>query len=929
MSTESRAVFSRVESLLDDCLDGTGGLAVISGPVGAGKTHLLRMLAQRATEAGALCVLASGSGTNKVSTLEAICEVVSSAGIPLERLNDTIGMLEDALRPISLDDHGERMAYCETIPVMAEVTASLLEVAEHKPLVVCIDDAHYLTDAPLQYLTQMLRPAGRGRILLVASVSSSFRLSPSPQWTGLLSQAHCYRGWLSPLSPQAVAEFLAAQPARPPGLDAAVCHQITGGNPRLLTALIEDCRAAPMRPEADAAGTVFGHAVLACLSRGDPLLMALTQALAVAGGPVGLALLSDLLETDNATVKWAVEAAAEAGLLEGGWFRHPQACAAVLASIGRDERTDLHRRVAHALYHNGDGALEVARHLIAGRHVATPWAVPILREAAEQALGEDASRLAMSCLHLAERGAKESQTRANVTAALVRVKWRLNPVTAEHYLPDLLGAVRGGHLDATDALTLVNCLAWYGRPAEASEALLRVGDLPSRDIGEVNTTWYSTQVRLGYLYPGFRWPSCPAVARSEAGLSTSQKLRVRAADMIQSLLTKGLTESALQDAEDILEQLWLSDDNFESLVAAVETMTHADYLERAAFWCDSLLRQAKERLVPTWSARLSALGAMISLRQGNLTEAELLGRAALSDIPASGLGVHVGIPLSVLCEVAVCLGQLDVALSYLRLPVPEAMSGTLAGLHYTRARGKYFVAEQSYAAAIDEFGKCGQLMTEWGLDFPGIVPWRTDLEDVYIRTGVPSKDLALGQLGRLGPFNERTWGITLRALAAASDVAERPAILARAIGALEASGCQAELAAALADMSHVRRSLADHQYGREILRRARHLVRSDFGGRVPPDSAVPARPAFAVAGPASAAARQADAMAFALSDAERRVASLAAQGYTNRQIAHRLYITVSTVEQHLTRVYKKLRVKKRSELPGLLPDAVGEGLLPL
>ena len=52
-----------------------------------------------------------------------------------------------------------------------------------------------------------------------------------------------------------------------------------------------------------------------------------------------------------------------------------------------------------------------------------------------------------------------------------------------------------------------------------------------------------------------------------------------------------------------------------------------------------------------------------------------------------------------------------------------------------------------------------------------------------------------------------------------------------------------------------------------------------------------------------------------LSDAERRVAILAASGYTNSQISSMLYITVSTVEQHLTRVYRKLGVSGRENLP--------------
>jgi DNA-binding CsgD family transcriptional regulator/uncharacterized protein YerC len=55
-----------------------------------------------------------------------------------------------------------------------------------------------------------------------------------------------------------------------------------------------------------------------------------------------------------------------------------------------------------------------------------------------------------------------------------------------------------------------------------------------------------------------------------------------------------------------------------------------------------------------------------------------------------------------------------------------------------------------------------------------------------------------------------------------------------------------------------------------------------------------------------------------LSGAEQRVAVLAAEGYTNREVAKRLLITVSTVEQHITRIYRKLGVNRRTELATVL-----------
>jgi len=51
-----------------------------------------------------------------------------------------------------------------------------------------------------------------------------------------------------------------------------------------------------------------------------------------------------------------------------------------------------------------------------------------------------------------------------------------------------------------------------------------------------------------------------------------------------------------------------------------------------------------------------------------------------------------------------------------------------------------------------------------------------------------------------------------------------------------------------------------------------------------------------------------------LTPAEQRVAELAAQGRSNKEIAAALYITVSTVEAHLSRAYAKLGVRSRSQL---------------
>jgi DNA-binding NarL/FixJ family response regulator len=62
-----------------------------------------------------------------------------------------------------------------------------------------------------------------------------------------------------------------------------------------------------------------------------------------------------------------------------------------------------------------------------------------------------------------------------------------------------------------------------------------------------------------------------------------------------------------------------------------------------------------------------------------------------------------------------------------------------------------------------------------------------------------------------------------------------------------------------------------------------------------------------------------------LTFAERRVAALVAQGLTNREVAAQLFTTVATVEAHLTRIYRKLGMRSRTQLT----RAVADGTLDL
>ena len=55
-----------------------------------------------------------------------------------------------------------------------------------------------------------------------------------------------------------------------------------------------------------------------------------------------------------------------------------------------------------------------------------------------------------------------------------------------------------------------------------------------------------------------------------------------------------------------------------------------------------------------------------------------------------------------------------------------------------------------------------------------------------------------------------------------------------------------------------------------------------------------------------------------LTPSERRVAEMAADNMTNKDIAQALFVTTKTVEVHLSNVYRKLGIGSRNELPQAL-----------
>ena len=59
----------------------------------------------------------------------------------------------------------------------------------------------------------------------------------------------------------------------------------------------------------------------------------------------------------------------------------------------------------------------------------------------------------------------------------------------------------------------------------------------------------------------------------------------------------------------------------------------------------------------------------------------------------------------------------------------------------------------------------------------------------------------------------------------------------------------------------------------------------------------------------------------ALTPSERRIAAMAAEGLSNRETAQALFVTLRTVEMHLSNAFRKLDISSRTQLPAALASS--------
>jgi DNA-binding CsgD family transcriptional regulator len=897
---------SALDALFRDCAAGKGTTVVLGGPVGSGKTALLHVLADRAAAAGT-CLVATASRAEKGLPLGVLRQLFQGCSLPAALAKRAAALIDDSGPHGRLPGAPEPDAVSRPLARVFEGLFELVaELADRGPLLLAVDDSQHADAASLHCISYLARRT-RGLPVLTALAEGAHPLPVDRSLRAeILRQGNCHCIPVRPLPPSSVAELLTGYLGAQAGHHLApACHAMTGGSPLLVRAVAADTSASSGEA-ADGLfpGAAFGSAVVTCLHRYDQETVELGYAVAILGRAAPAGLFAELLATSPGSVAARAAALESSGLLGSGYFRHEQAREAVLSHMTDGERAAMHARVARALHLGGAAPATVARHLMPAARIGARWTVAALREAAAQAVADGKTDRAIEYLRRAETECADERERAGVRLALAGAEFRIDPERASRRLPELAAWARGGLLDGECLGELALYLLWMGNADAAAEVLARSGagyPQAGRGDGEHGRSRGILSSPLEFLYP-------EAVGRVYRSANDRSAKPTAEADpgLLPNLDGSGVATAA---AERILSDCEASDPTLASVTTALLTLVCEDMLDRASSWCDVILRESAGR--PLWRAVLTGFLAMIEARRGNLPAAESHALRALSLLSTKAWGVAIGGPLSSLLFAATASRRFTEATAYLRTPVPDAMFGTIHGMFYLHARGEYYLATGHPRSALADFSDCGRRMARWGLDLPGLIPWRTKAAEAHLAMGDGGKarELSTEQLEQAGSRAGRARGISLRALALASHPAKQTALLRESAEFLRDSGARLELAYTLAELSKAHQSLGEEVRAQRMARQALELAER-CGAQVP--TATLSTVNASQRGPGDKAAPTAVTQ---LSDAEQRVAALAAFGYTNGQIAHKLYITVSTVEQHLTRVYRKLGIAGRAELP--------------
>lgn len=957
MLLERQDELDQLARALDSAASGHGRMLAIVGPAGIGKSSLLASARQQAGERELGLLTASGSRLERAFPL-GLCRQLFEPALASADARERATLLEGAAAiagrlllaaPASGSADGERPGAppaLERLPGEAgstDVYAQLhglywlaANLAEQRPLLIAVDDAHW-ADAPSLRMLDFL--ARRLDGLAIAVVIAAREAEPGAE--GELLHSVLRGPEVRVLRPGSFSEAAAgalireALGAEPAAEFAAACRRATGGNPFYLAELLRALASARVAPVAGNARRVtrvgppaISREVLGRVAHLGPGCVALVRALAVLGRRADLSVAAELARLDELEAPAAADALFGAAILAGGLsprFSHPIMQAAVYEDIPPLERASAHRRAAALLAGGSAGTSEVAVHLLQTQPGHDRWTLARVREAAEQALAEGAAQAAIDYLR---RALAESPP----PAERFQLMQSLGSALAAHGEPEGIDVMRAAAERAPDpaarakvAIPLASALVYAARAGEAVEIL----EQALAELDEASGARSpATQLEALLWVMGITDLDSRRHLR-ERLRRTVERVRGAHGEIAESVLAPlaielifagapaaeaaGLAERALRSGELLRPAFAYSPLAYVAAYALIAT----DRPRIAERTLDEAAEHATQEGAGGGLRVISAARALARLRRGDLrgaqADAELFVRLSAEQPPE----VFSPIAIATLVTAHVERGELDQAQAALEPRVVSAFdpAGVLTQpLVESRARLRFAVGDRE--EALRDLTRCRDWAAAWG-ERSGSWPvqWRQALALGELRGGnvTRARELAVEDVELARRFGApRSLGRSLVALGLCERGDRAIAVLREAVDALGRSEDRLEHARALVELGAALRRSGERRAARDPLAAGMKAARGC-------GATVLAERAYEELRTAGARPRKILHSGFeALTPSELRVARMAADGMTNREIAQSLFVTRKTVEVHLSHAYQKLDITSRSELPAML-----------
>jgi tetratricopeptide (TPR) repeat protein len=775
-----------------------------------------------------------------------------------------------------------------------------LNLAAAQPLLVLVDDCHWADLASMTWLVYLARRIeGVPLALVVATRPSRDQLHDE---LATLAETFVPEG----LSEAAVARLL---PAAADTAFVAACRRATGGNPFLVRELAAELGRRGLEPTVDNAAVAselssqgVERSVRSRLRQVGPMCAALARAVAVLGDPADPTIAARLADLDDDTAARAATALADAAILAPGLpyaFVHPL----VRSSIAPEPA--LHDRAARLLAEAGAPADRIAVHLLAGRPRGDADTVAKLRRAATIATGRGAAEVALTYLRRALEEPPPDELRPAVTRELGAAALQVGELQAAiDHLRDAVALAATPDERAEAALLLGRALyaaGMSGLAAETFEGAMAVG--PAAELRH----------RLEYelsnaLVASLRFDD--AVERAErirrqppAGDGVGALSLLATLAWLATFVPRGRVEAVRLASAAIADDRLLDEMPDAFWTAALALFTAEDF-DRAATIAERTLDRAVRGGVVEHFVWASFYRARLFAARGQLVDGEADARNAIRAVEDHGLVAARPWVASVLAAILLERDRLDEAAALLG-PRGAGEHATVVG-----ARAEVHLAQGRAEAALADADHLGRRYSPAGRDNRAIA-WR--VLAVRALAALERRDEARALAREEVALAER-WGAPAalgRALRAAG-VVDGVEPLRRAVQVLDGTPELAGHARALAELGAALRRAGQRADAREWLRQALELARACGADTV----AARAHDELVAAG--ARPRRDPTDSRSTLTASELRVARMAAGGMTNRAIAQSLFVTENTIETHMRRVFRKLAIGSRSQLPRAL-----------